>query len=1089
MKERIDNVLKTILDNNEKNIYVYKSSNFDDLYSICTKLKNNNNIFTFYLEEKPECLYDIYEYVQDNFPFFLINIKTKTAFLCYEQLLMLSSIINLSNIKNKFIILEDNFIRYKHLAFNENYIISKIQKKKDIEDDEITTIKNIYDYHIEEFINGESFIYDYHDENVLNDLDYEIKTIFAKDNTDLKIVKENIDDVNNNNYIVYLSQRTDCDIKCDEFFSNFEDNKFLQYIENNHPDKVYIIGEEYFLQKHKDIFNLWENTFNETKFNFSDCSGIEENYNIDFMPYLNKYWKSNEFRNYKIYDFDNNEDLIDISQKDILQDIINQIYRCKSGKRWKDIFFIASTGSGKSLLYQLPSIILEEEKYMVLVISPLISLMKDQIYHLKNEMGIKFAAYINSELSFDEREEVFRGIKEKRYSLIFVSPEFLQVSYNMSEILKERELGLVVVDEAHCVTNWGKEFRTDYGYLGDYIERLKKQEKKQFPILALTATAVYKGDLGTVDEIMSLLHFNDDRKVYFCDVKRNNIKIDIEKISSSNEDYQVKKEDTTLNEIKRLAGEKKKAIVYTLWKSHAHKLYDLLDKDTKSKVALYLGDTNAEERNQAEKRFKDGDINVMIATKAFGMGVDINDITTIYHHTLTGNVCDYVQEIGRAARKKNLTGRAYTYFTDKDFQYYRKLKGMSRPTNYQLSMILNKINQEYRYQSKKNKHCREINIPLESLAFAFTEQDRKQVEQKIRQSLFLIEKDLKGVIKTYPKDDYSWYYCTVKEDMRESFIKNYIGYIDSKNIVSRESNKRFEKTYRWNPCEVNDIGDIFSFNLSEYWQNEQKDLSYRKIKYKFFSGELFDEKYEVSSRVKISIILLEEYEKAHEMLKNYIENLLQILKKIKNEGSYISKKRAEEITKRVLRENTENYSEEIFTKTKHILFNLLSYKNDETAKIGYKLIMIKRVYTGNNDENNERICVNGFTDRIKQIVTAFEERFEGRNYFEKYIVPPFIKSDNCNSEYTTITMDLAYMLEILNLAKFELQGGKLPSINIHIFQPMELYKPKYRNKLLKEMKERDDKEIKVMYQIINAKDSDDRWKIIEDYFLGNLLIE
>lgn len=605
MRERINNTLKIILDNAEANIYVYKSSDFDDLYTICNKLRSNKDIFTFYPDEKPECLYDIYDYTQENFPFILVKCKSKPVFLCYEQLIMLTNFINISILKNKIIILEDNFIRYRHLAFNENYIIAKLKKKKIQDDEEISIINNIYDYRIEKSLNGESFIYDYMDANIFGNFkSYEIKNIFKKDPKNIEVLIKSIEELNRNNVIVYLSEKLNYDIKCDEFFTAFEDDKFLRYIEKEKPNNVVIVGEDNFIQKHRYMFNLWSRIYNDTVFQFIDYSENEEEYDIDFKTYLEKYWKSDKFRNYKIYDFCDNEKLVDISQEEILKYIMTQVYRCKNKGQWNDIFFIASTGSGKSLLYQLPSIILEEDKDMVLVISPLIALMKDQIYHLRNDMGIKFAAYINSELSFDEREEVLRGIKEKRYSLVYVSPEFLQVSYNMSEILKERELGLVVVDEAHCVTNWGKEFRTDYGYLGDYIERLKKKENKKFPILALTATAVYKGELGTVREIMSLLHFNDDGKIFFCNVKRNNIKIDINKISIENEDYQIKKEDLTLKEVKSLVSRNKKAIVYTLWKSHAHKLYALLDKDIKNKVSLYLGDTKAEDRSEAEKNLK-----------------------------------------------------------------------------------------------------------------------------------------------------------------------------------------------------------------------------------------------------------------------------------------------------------------------------------------------------------------------------------------------------------------------------------------------------------------------------------------------------
>lgn len=110
-------------------------------------------------------------------------------------------------------------------------------------------------------------------------------------------------------------------------------------------------------------------------------------------------------------------------------------------------------------------------------------------------------------------------------------------------------------------------------------------------------------------------------------------------------------------------------------------------------------------------------------------------------------------------------------------------------------------------------------------------------------------------------------------------------------------------------------------------------------------------------------------------------------------------------------------------------------------KIGYKIIAIKRIYTENANVGSEKICVTGFTDDVQQLTKAFEERFQGNNYFEKYIVP------------------------------------------------LELYKPRYKNKLLRDMRERDKKEMRVMYQIINAENSQNRWKIIENYFLGNIVFE
>ena len=263
-----------------------------------------------------------------------------------------------------------------------------------------------------------------------------------------------------------------------------------------------------------------------------------------FKENLYKYWKSKQFREIKVYSdpIENNKTII-ITQLDILNKIAENINLALNNEKFRDIFITASTGLGKSLLFQLPAIDLHKNGHIVIVITPLIALMNDQVNSLKNK-GIEFAACINSDDTYLEREEKLKGIREGKYSLIYVSPEFLVRFKNLSSffnINKDRRIGLYVIDEAHCVFTWGTGFRPDYWFLGKRLKDWRKKEECNAPIVALTATAVNGGDFDSVSEVIEMLDLQiypeDDNSpkddLILSYIKRDNIEIIISKIDQN----------------------------------------------------------------------------------------------------------------------------------------------------------------------------------------------------------------------------------------------------------------------------------------------------------------------------------------------------------------------------------------------------------------------------------------------------------------------------------------------------------------------------------------------------------------------------
>lgn len=300
------------------------------------------------------------------------------------------------------------------------------------------------------------------------------------------------------------------------------------------------------------------------------------------------------------------------------ENIINSIL---SGS---DVLAIMPTGGGKSICYQIPALLLDG---VTIVISPLISLMKDQVDAI-TEMGIE-ATYINSSLSSREFEEIISNVKENKYKIIYVAPERLE-SYEFIMAITECRISQIAIDEAHCVSQWGHDFRSSYRRIKNFVEMLNIR-----PIItAFTATATEE----VKEDIVSLLGLRDPSQ-FITGFDRENLFINIEK-GNDKKSYISK----YIEENKDSSG-----IIYAATRKEVDYIYDMLISNG-YKAGRYHAGLSDESRKENQENFIKDKINIMIATNAFGMGIDKPNIRFVIHYNMPKNIEGYYQEIGRAGR-------------------------------------------------------------------------------------------------------------------------------------------------------------------------------------------------------------------------------------------------------------------------------------------------------------------------------------------------------------------------------------------------------------------------------------------------------
>ncbi|MFZ1218727.1 MAG: RecQ family ATP-dependent DNA helicase [Chthoniobacterales bacterium] len=289
-----------------------------------------------------------------------------------------------------------------------------------------------------------------------------------------------------------------------------------------------------------------------------------------------------------------------------------------------DALVVMPTGGGKSLCYQLPALLLEGT---TVVVSPLIALMKDQVDALERR-GIS-ATLINSTLTPGEQQERIRALARGEFKLVYIAPERFR-SRSFLEALGQSTIALFAVDEAHCLSMWGHDFRPDYFRLGQVLETLGRPQ-----VAAFTATATPE----VRRDILTHLALREPRE-FVAGFARPNLKLLITRVANEAEKY---------GRLNTLIRENKTGIVYCSTRKRVEAVAATLKLANISSI-LYHGGMNDDEREKAQNEFMQGRRDIVVATNAFGMGIDRSDIRFVVHFDVPGSVEAYYQEAGRAGR-------------------------------------------------------------------------------------------------------------------------------------------------------------------------------------------------------------------------------------------------------------------------------------------------------------------------------------------------------------------------------------------------------------------------------------------------------
>lgn len=760
-----------------------------------------------------------------------------------------------------------------------------------------------------------------------------------------------------------------------------------------------------------------------------------------------------QFRELEIYDdLFKGKEKICLSQGQLIENVIREVEKARqAGAQPDNILLTAPTGSGKSLLFQLPAIYLGKEyNLLTIVISPLKALIVDQVEGLQ-DVGYTRVAYASSDLSPEQKSEVYRQVREGEVDLFYLSPELL-LSYDIKHFVGERRIGLVVIDEAHTVTTWGKEFRVDYWFLGRYLKELKKNLDYVFPLFALTATAVWNPSGGNdmvFDTIRSLQM--DPCVLYMGTVKRRNIGFDIRQLAlEEGETYDKAKQRAVSARVDDFLDGHKTLLYYPFAGGIDMRMKSWVKPADWHLVASYYGKKDKEQKAAIVQEFKEGTKRLIVATKAFGMGVDISDIDRVYHVAPSGTFVDYIQEIGRAARDADVRGISATDFHERDFYYMKRLHQTGNIAQEQLALILRKLMEVYRMKGEKS----EVLVSLSDFEFVVKLPRTKnkleyeaELGQFIKTALLWLEEDLaqrcgKHLLEVSPQNLMTEGY--IQDKTGDVFVREFRDYLTP--VAGQEG--------------------VYQARLEALWEERFSDFGYKDFKQKLNNGTLWEGSRAVSVG-KHEVLLKEDAAVIRERMDALFKSLIALLKTalLKSKGRF-----DEEELRTLFAEHGMDVRS-----AKRFIGSLLESRTEEGRSVSYISSVKKK-------ESNELsfTVTKGFDLLLSRYQKLFGQRIVGN------------KGDRLLF-YCTPFSDLNMLLNLLSMLgclSFSVEGGGTPCVLMRFNEPDILQQlasgDDYRNLIL-DNNERIFQEQMELFSLFFGTDKltdEQRWDFVEDYFTG-----
>ena len=764
------------------------------------------------------------------------------------------------------------------------------------------------------------------------------------------------------------------------------------------------------------------------------------------------------FRNLEIYaDLFRSRETLCISQGQLIENVIREAEKAqKREAEPENILLTAPTGSGKSLLFQLPAIYLGKEyNLLTIVVSPLKALIVDQVEGLQ-DLGYQRVAYASSDLSPEQKMEVYRAVREGEVDLFYLSPELL-LSYDIKHFVGNRRIGMVVIDEAHTVTTWGKEFRVDYWFLGRYLSALKQNLGYTFPLFALTATAVWnpKGGNDMVFETIRSLQM-EPCVLYVGTVKRKNIGFDIRQLTlEEGETYDKGKQRVISERVENFLDGHKTLLYYPFAGGIDMRIKTWVRSADWRLVASYYGKKDKEQKAAIVQEFKEGMKRMIVATKAFGMGVDISDIDRVYHVAPSSTFVDYIQEIGRAARDADVQGVAATDYHERDFYYMKCLHQTGNIAQDQLALILKKLMEVYRMKGEKE----EILVSLSDFEFV--------VKLPRTKNKLEYESELGQLIKTallWLEDDLSQRYGRrLLEVSPQNLLTE--GYIQDK------TGDTFVREFQAYLTKVEDEEGVYRARLDSLWEERFPELGYREFKQKLNNGTLWEGSRAVSVG-KHEVLLKEDTAVIRQRMDSLFKSLVTMLKTalLKTKGRF-----DEEELRAVFAEHGMDVPS-----AKRFIGSLLESRTEEGRSVSYISSVKKK-------ESNELsfTVTKGFDLLLSRYQKLFTQRIAGTKgeRLQFYCTP-----------FSDLNM-LLNLLSMLDCLSFSVEGGGTPCVHVRFNDPgllQQLADSNEYHNLILDTNERIFEEQIDLFSSFFGTDiltDDQRWDFVEEYFTGTSVEE